>query len=59
MTSSTSAFHNRRTARFEAAIRDSLQRGIPVYGSAPHTLVERIQAEIEAEKVQKKKSPCP
>jgi hypothetical protein len=52
---STSSFHSRRKTRFEEAIRDSLRRGIRVYGSASPKLIEKIQAEVDAEKLEKEK----
>ena len=50
---STSSFHSRKQKQLHAKLKESIRAGIPVTGNAPRSLIEKLEAEIRAERKEK------
>jgi len=49
----TSSFHSRKHRELHAKLKESIRAGIPVTGNAPRSLIEKLEAEIRAERKDK------
>jgi hypothetical protein len=47
---STAAFHSRKSTQLHAALKDSIRHGVAIIGNVPKSLLEKLAAEIAAEK---------
>jgi hypothetical protein len=50
---STASFHSRKSKQLRDALKESLRHGIAITGNAPKSLLEKLAAELAAEKAQK------
>jgi hypothetical protein len=50
---STTSFHARKQKQLHAALKESIRHGIAITGNAPRSLIERLEAEVRAERKEK------